>query len=305
MLVLQARPASNRPVSIAASLAGFPPGTSSRLSSRRSDTATPAFARSPRAPSPPVTKFQGAMPATGVCASSVAPLRQGTGAWALSTAPSGTETRASGAAPLGYGIIQATGACASGAAPLSLGTGACAPNAAPPSHAPRSSQTAAPTRCSFQRGCLIRPPPGHAVAVGLRCGKAGPEAPRSRVKLDSGFPRNSCCRSSLFPVVEEPARLATSPTFPIRPGGRKLSAVDNLLPPTGSPLLKSSTGSAGSLSPSRTLTHVRGNPSATVEQEKPDTARRASGESTTSGQINRSTIPPKTEESHLSSSKTG
>ena len=69
----------------------------------------------------------------------------------LSAAPSVTEARASGAAPLSYGIIQATGACASGSAPLSLDTGACALSAAPLSHAPRSSQTAAPARRSFQR----------------------------------------------------------------------------------------------------------------------------------------------------------
>ena len=231
MLVLQARPASNRPVSIAASLAGFPPGTSSRLSSRRSDTATPAFARSPRAPSPPVTKFQGAMPATGACASSAAPLSQGTGACALSAAPSATGARASGAAPLSYGIIQATGACASSAAPLGLGTVACAPGAAPASHAPRSSQTVAPARRSYQRGCLTPPPPGHAVAVGLRCGKADTEAPRSRVKLDLAFPRTSGGRSTLFPVKEEPTRLATSSPFPSRSAGRKPPPVDNLVPP--------------------------------------------------------------------------
>ena len=48
-----------------------------------------------------------------------------------------------------------------------------------------------------------------------------------------------------------------------------------------------STGSAGLLSPSCTLTHVRSAPSATVEQEKPDTARRASGDYTTSGGFKR------------------
>ena len=49
-----------------------------------------------------------------------------------------------------------------------------------------------------------------------------------------------------------------------------------------------------------TITHVRSTPSATVEQEKPDTARRASDDSTTSGQINRSIVPLKAEESQLS-----
>ena len=107
-----------RPVSIAASPAGSPPNTSSRISGGRSDTVTPPFARSSRAPSPPVTKFQGAMPTTGACA--------------LSAARSATGTRASAAALLRYGTIQATGACASAATPLSVGTGACAPGAAPP-----------------------------------------------------------------------------------------------------------------------------------------------------------------------------
>ena len=151
--------------------------------------------------------------------------------------------------------------------------GARAPAAAPPSHAPRSSQTAAPARRSFQRGCPTPPPPGRAVAVGLRCGKADTEAPRSRVKLDSAFPRNSGGRSTFFPVEEEPARLDTSSPFLSWPAGRKPSPVDNLLPPTGGPLLKAPTRSAGALSPSRTLIHVRSAPSATVEQEKPDNAR--------------------------------
>ena len=77
------------------------------------------------------------------------------------------------------------------------------------------------------------------------------------------------------------------------------------MPPTGSPLLKASTESPGPLSPSRTLAHVRNAPSATVEQEKPDTARRASGDSTTSYQINRSAIPPNAEDPQLSSRRTG
>ena len=54
--------------------------------------------------------------------------------------------------------------------------------------------------------------------------------------------------------------------------------------------MKAYTGSAGSLWPSRTLTPVRSASSATAEEEKPDTARRVRGDSTTSGQINRSII---------------
>ena len=120
------------------------------------------------------------------------------------------------------------------------------------------------------------------------------------MKLDSAFPREGGGRSTLFPVKEEATRLATSFPFPSMSAGRKPPPVNNLVPPTRGPLLKASTGSAGPLSPSRTLTHVRSAPSATVEQEKPDTARRASGDSTTSGQINRSIIPPNVEESQFS-----
>ena len=196
------------------------------------------FCEEPTAPSPPVTKFPGGMPTTGACTSSAAPLSQDTGACASSAAPS------------------ATGVCASGAALLSLGTGACAPSTADSSHAPHSGQTAASARRSFQRECLTPPPPGHVVAVGLRCGKADTEAPRTRVKLDSAFLRNSGGRYTFFRVEEEPARLATSSASPSRPGGRKPSPVDTSLPPTGGPLLKTSTGSEGSLSSSRTLTNV-------------------------------------------------
>ena len=124
-------------------------------------------------------------------------------------------------------------------------------------------------------------------------------------KLDSAFPRKSGGRSTLFPVKEDPTRLATSSPFPSRSARRKPPLLDNLAPPTGSLLSKASTGSAGPISPSRTLTHVRSVPSATVEQEKRDTARRASGDSTTSGQTNRSIISPNAEESQLSSSRTG
>ena len=134
--------------------------------------------------------------------------------------------------------------------------------------------------------------------------KADTEAPISRVKLNSTFPRNSGGRSTLFPIKEEPTRLDASSPFPRRSAGRKPPPVDNLVPTIGGPLLKASTGSAGPISSSRTLTYVRSAPSATVEQAKPDTARRASGDSTTSGQINRSIIPPKAQESQLSSSRT-
>ena len=198
-----------------------------------------------------------------------------------------------------------SGARASNAAPLTLGTRAGEINAPLPNHAPHGTTRVAPSRRSFQRECPLLSPPGHAVAVGLRCGKANTETPRSRLKLDSAFPRNNDGCPILFPIEEESTRLATSSPFPTRSTGRKPSPVDPLLPPTGAPFLKSSTGSAGPLSSSRTPLHVRRAPSAPVEQEKPGTARRASGDSTASGQINRTAYPLNSEESQLSSSRTG
>ena len=208
--------------------AGFSP----RIPGRRIDTATPASTSSPRAPPSPVTKFAGAMPATKSCASSAAPLSQSTGAFALSAIPPATRSRTSSAGPLSYVFIKATGACASGAAPLSLGTRVHTPSVAPPNHVPRSSQTEASSRRSFQRGCPTHPPFGNAVAVGLRCGKADTETPISRMQFGLVFPRNNGGRSTLFPVEVESTRSATSSPFPSRPTVRKPSPVDTLLPPT-------------------------------------------------------------------------
>ena len=162
-----------------------------------------------------------------------------------------------------------------------------------------------PTRRSYQRECPTPPPPGHSVAVGLRCGKADTKASRSRVKLDSAFPRTRGGRSTLLTVKEEPTRLVTSSPFPSRSEERKPPPADNFVPPTGGPLLKASTGFACPLPPLRTLTNVRSALSATVEQEKPDTTRRASSESTTSGQINQIVILLNAGDSQLSSSRTG
>ena len=132
-----------------------------------------------------------------------------------------------------------------------------------------------------------------------------PNLPRSRVKLDSAFPRNSGRRFTLFPVKEGSTRLAASSPFPSRLAGRKPSPVGTLLPPTRAPILKASTGSAGPLSPSPTLTHVRSAPPTTVERKQPDTARRVSGDSTISSQINQTIIPLNAEESQVSPSSTG
>ena len=95
------------------------------------------------------------------------------------------------------------------------------------------------------------------------------------------------------------------PPFPSRPTGRKPPLVSTLLRSARAPLLKAPTGSAGPLLPSRTLPNVRNALSATVEQEKPDTARRVSGDSKTSGQINQIVILLNAGDSQLSSSRTG
>ena len=137
----------------------------------------------------------------------------------------------------------------------------------------------------------------------MRCGKTGTETPRSRLKLDSAFPRFNGGSSTLFPIKEESTGLATLSTSPNRSTGKKPSPVG--LTPTRAPFSKPSIGSAGPLSTSRTPTQVRRAPSAPVAQERPDTVRRARGDSTASGQINRSVYPPRAEESHLSSSRTG
>ena len=70
-----------------------------RVSDRRSDTATVASVASLRAPPLPATKYHRAMPAAGACASSGAPLSQGTGGRALSAALSATGPRASSTPP--------------------------------------------------------------------------------------------------------------------------------------------------------------------------------------------------------------
>ena len=124
------------------------------------------------------------------------------------------------------------------------------------------------------------------MAVGLRCGKAGTETPRCRVQLESVFLVIAVAallfflsrkgRQDLLPRPPSPAGLQ---------GGSPLRWV--LVAPTRATRLNASTGYAGPLSPARTLPHVGSALLATVEQDKLDTARRASGDSTTSGQINR------------------
>ena len=127
---------------------------------------------------------------------------------------------------------------------------------------------------------------------------------RFRLKLDSAFRSNSGARSTPFAIQKKWTRLATSSPFSTRSTGRTPSPVNPLLPPTRALFSKSSTGSAGPLSSSRTPLHVRRAPSAPVEQVKPGTAGRASSASTASGQINRTAYSLYLEGPQLSSSRT-
>ena len=160
-----------------------------------------------------------------------------------------------------------SGARASNAVPLTLGTRAGEINAPLPTHAPRGIMRV-PSRRSFQRGCPPLSPPGHVVVVGLRSGKANTETPSSRLKIDSAFPSNNGGLSILFSIKEESTRLATLSPFHTRYTGRTPSPVDPLLPSIKALFVKSSTGSAGPHSSSRTPLHVRRAPSSLVEQEK-------------------------------------
>ena len=147
--------------------------------------------------------------------------------------------------------------------------------------------------------------PGHAVAVSFRCGKTDTEFPRSKVKLDSAFLRNSGGRSSPFSGHGRVNKSSYVVPLPKQAYGGKSSPVGTLLLPARAPLLKASTRSACPLWLSRTLPYVRSASSATVEQGKPDTVRRASGDCTTSGQINRTMLPLNAEGSQLSLSRMG
>ena len=85
------------------------------------------------------------------------------------------------------------------------------------------------------------------------------------------FPGDSSGRSIPFPIKEESTRLSTSSPFSKGSIRKEPSRVGLLLPPTRAPILKTSTGSAGPRSSSRTLTHVQRAGSVPVEQEKEPT----------------------------------
>ena len=194
-------------------------------------------------------------------------------------------TRAPSAVPLSRGIKSATGVRVSRAAPLNHGKVACASRAASPSHAPRTNENAAPIRRCSRQTCSPLPLTDHVVAIGLRCGKTNSKTPlldhvaavglrygkfntkvpTSFARLDPVLPRDSSGRSIRFPIKEESIRLATWAPFSKMPNGKEPSRVRRLLPPTRASLLKTSPGSAGPPSSSRTLTHVHQAASVPVE----------------------------------------
>ena len=97
-----------------------------------------------------------------------------------------------------------------------------------------------------------------------------PKTPRSLVRLDPVFPRDSSGRSILSPIKEESSRLASLSPLSKRANGKEPYRAGLMLPPTRAPLMKTPTGSAGPAPSSRTLTHVHQAASLPVEQvEKP------------------------------------
>ena len=111
------------------------------------------------------------------------------------------------------------------------------------------------------------------MAVGLRSGKAKTKTPRSFVRLDQVFPRDSSERSVPFPTKEESTRLATSSPFSKRPNRKEPFRVGLLLPPTRAPLRKKPAGFADPAPSSRMLTHVHQAASLPVEQVEESTLR--------------------------------
>ena len=97
--------------------------------------------------------------------------------------------------------------------------------------------------------------------------------------------------------------MATSSPFPSTPEGRKAYVVV-IAATYPSRAFKQPPGSAGPHWRSRTLPHVGSAHLATVENVNPDNARRASGDCTTSGKINRTKLPVNAEGSQPSSSRT-
>lgn len=199
-----------------------------------------------------------------------------------------TGAHASKAVPLSHGSTPVTGSRASSAAPVSHGTEARASSTAPFSHVARSTKAVAPACRTFQWGCLPSARSGYAVAIGFRCEIPVTETPRSLLALDSTFPRNGGGRSTLFPVREEAASLNASSTSSRRYTVKKPSPVGIVLMCSHPPKTRFRSGLLGVKALFR-LAHATPHAQRSFISSgtgQTDTARRASGNSTTSDQIN-------------------
>ena len=125
----------------------------------------------------------------------------------------------------------------------------------------------------------------HEVAVGLRCGKANNRTPTSFARLDPVFARDCSGRSVVFFIKEESTRLATSSPFSKRPDGKDPPREKPLLPPTRTPLQTTSTASTGPASTLIRSPTCLGLCLPSGSGRRSDTARRASGDTTSSSLI--------------------
>ena len=80
------------------------------------------------------------------------------------------------------------------------------------------------------------------------------------------FPRDSTGRSIIFTVKVESSKLAISFHFSKKANLKEPSRVALMSPPTGAPIVKTPTGSAGPAPSSRTPTHVHQAASLPVQQ---------------------------------------
>ena len=148
-----------------------------------------------------------------------------------------------------------------------------APCTLPPGHASLGKKTAATTRRAHTRAGSSNLLPDRIAAVGLRCGKANPCAPRSFTRFNPVSPRDGSGRSIIFPINDQPTSLATSSLTFKRANGNEAPRARNLFPPAGASLSKTRTGSTGPAPFLSTLTHMHQATSAPVAQDRDPTLR--------------------------------
>ena len=198
--------------------------------------------------------------------------------------------RAHSDAPLDHGPSSAMGTSASNAVTPCRGsnstTEAPAPNAvplnhdkeactlhAPPRHASLGKKTAATTRRAHTRASSSPFLPDRKAAVGLRCGRANPYAPRSFTKFDPVSLRDGSGRFIIFLTNDQPTSSDTSSLTFMRANGKEAPRARNLFPLARAPLSKTPTGSTGPAPSLRTLTHMHQATFAPVAQDRDSTLR--------------------------------